>query len=81
MQYGEGQHTITARLDGSFNVANALDGHAVLVVAVDILVLELANLVNQHAKLVRDIRDVVIASLAPDGELLLQNMLARTLRY
>ena len=63
--------TVSAGLDGSLNVANALDGDTVLVVAVDELVLELTDLVNEHTELVGDIGDVVIETLAPDGELLL----------
>ena len=63
--------TVSAGLDGSFNVADALDGDTVLVVAVDKLVLELTNLVDEHTELVGDIGDVVIETLAPEGELLL----------
>jgi hypothetical protein len=66
--------TVAARLDRSLDVADTLDGHAVLVVAVDILVLKLTNLVDQHTKLVRDVRHIIVASLAPDGELLLQRV-------
>lgn len=58
--------TVSAGLDRSFNVANALDGHTILVVSVDKLVLKLANFVDQDTKLVRDIRNIVITSLAPD---------------
>ena len=63
--------TVSAGLDGSFNVANALDGDTILVVAVDELVLELTNLVDEHTELVGDIGDVIIETLAPNGELLL----------
>jgi hypothetical protein len=42
-----------------------------LVVAVDELVLELTDLVDEHTELVGDIGDVVIETLTPDGELLL----------
>ena len=63
--------TVSAGLDGSLNVANALDGDTVLVVAVDELVLKLTDLVNEHTELVSDIGDVVIETLAPDGKLLL----------
>ena len=63
--------TVSAGLYGCFNVANALDGHAVLVVAVDELVFELADFVDEDTQLVGDIGDVIIAALTPDGELLL----------
>ena len=63
--------TVSAGLDGSFNVANALDGDTILVVAVDELVLELTDLVDEHTELVGDIGDVIIETLAPNGELLL----------
>ena len=64
--------TVAARLDRRLDVADALDGHAVLIVAVDILVLEFTNLVYKNTKLVRDIGDIVVAGLSPDGQLLLR---------
>jgi hypothetical protein len=67
--------TVTAGLDRSFDVANALDGHSVLVVTVHVLVLELTDLVDEHTELVGDVRHVVVASLAPNGELLLNSQL------
>ena len=67
-----GRRTIPARLHGRLDVPYALHGDAVLVVAVDVLVLKLANLVQQHANLVGDIRDILIAVFTPEGELLLQ---------
>lgn len=63
--------TVTAGLDRRLDVADALHGDAVLVVAVDELVLELTDLVDENAELVGDVGDVVVAGLAPDGELLL----------
>ena len=47
--------TVSAGLNRSFDVANALDCDTVLVVAVHELVLELANLVNQNTEFVGDI--------------------------
>lgn len=71
--YGVGlfKLTISAGLDRCLDVADALDGNTVLVVAVDELVLELTNLVNQDSELVGNIGNIVVASLTPDGELLL----------
>jgi hypothetical protein len=66
------QLTITAGLDGGLNVTDALDRNAVLVVAVNILVLKLANLVDQDTELVSDIGNIIVACLSPDRELLLQ---------
>ena len=66
------QLTVTAGLDRGLNVTNALDRDTVLVVAVYILILELTNFVDEDTELVSDIRNIVVASLAPDGELLLE---------
>lgn len=46
---------VSAGLDGSFNVADALDSDTVLVVAVDELVFEFTDFVDQHTKLVCDV--------------------------
>lgn len=66
------QLTVTAGLDRGLNVANALDRDTVLVVAVYILILKLTDFVDEDTELVSDIRNIVVASLAPDGELLLE---------
>ena len=58
--------TVSRWLHTSLNVANALDGDTVLVVAIDKLVLELTDLVDEHTELVRNIRNIVIACLAPE---------------
>ena len=58
--------TVSAGLYGSLDVTDALDGDAVLVVAVDEEVLELTDLVDQDSKLVRHIRHVLVAGFAPD---------------
>lgn len=63
--------TVSAGLDGSLNVSDGLNRHSVLIVAIDILILKLANLVDQDTKLVRDIRNIVVTCLTPDGKLLL----------
>jgi hypothetical protein len=60
------QLTVTAGLDGRLNVADGLHGNTVLVVAVDELVLKLTNLVKQDTKLVGNVRNVIVACLAPD---------------
>lgn len=71
------QLTVSAGLNGCLNVTNALDGDTVLVVAVDKLVLQLTDLVDENAEFVGDVGNIIITSLAPDGELLLQCLLAR----
>ena len=65
------QRTVSAGLHRSFNVANALDRDAVLIVTINKLILKLADFIDQNAQLVRNIRDIIIASFTPEGELLL----------
>jgi hypothetical protein len=64
--------TVSAGLHGGLDVSDALDGDAVLVVAVDELILQLTDLVDQDTELVRDIRHILVAGLTPQGQLLLQ---------
>ena len=62
---------IAGWLDGGLDVADGLDGHAILIVAVDELVLKLADFVDQDAELVGYVGNIVVASFTPQGELLL----------
>jgi hypothetical protein len=63
--------TVSAGLYGCLDVADALDGDSVLVVAVDEQILQFADLVDQHSELVRHIRHILIAGFTPNRELLL----------
>jgi hypothetical protein len=65
---------VTRGLDRGFNVADRFDGYTVLIVAVDKLVFKFANLVDQDAKFVGYVADIVVASFAPDRKLLLERM-------
>lgn len=71
---GPGVLTVSAGLHGGLDVTDALDGDTVLVVAVDEHVLQLTDLVDQDTELIRDIRNVLVAGLTPEGELLLINV-------
>lgn len=42
-----------------------------MVVSVHVLILQLANLIKQNAELVSNVGNVLIAVLAPEGQLLL----------
>lgn len=64
---GDFLFAVTTGLDRGFDVPDALDGNAVLVVAVDELIFELADFVDQNPEFVGDIRDVVIARFTPNG--------------
>lgn len=66
-----GDLTVSAGLYGSLNVANTLNSHAVLVIAVDELVLQLTDLVDQDTELVGNIGHVLVTGFTPDGQLLL----------
>ena len=46
------EHTVSAWLHRSFDVANALDSHAVLVIAINELIFKFANFVDQNTELV-----------------------------
>ena len=60
------ERTVSAGLDGSLDIPNALDGNTVLVVSIHVLVLQFANFIEKHAELVCDIGYVFIAVLAPE---------------
>lgn len=59
--------TISARLYRSLDIPNTLYCHPVLIVSVNILVFELANLIKQDTEFVGDIRNILVTCLAPDG--------------
>lgn len=72
--WARGVLTVSAGLHGGLDVTDALNGDTVLVVAVDEHVLQLTDLVDQDTELIRDIRNVLVAGLTPEGELLLINV-------
>ena len=63
---------IATGLDGSFNVADALNGDTVLIVAIDELIFKLADFVDQDTELVCNVGDIVVACFTPDGQCLLK---------
>lgn len=69
--------TVTAGLNGSLDIADALDGDTVLVVPVDVLVLELPDLVKEDTEFVGDVRNVFVTGFAPQRELLLDKRYER----
>lgn len=68
---GDLRLAVAAGLDGRLDVPDRLDRDPILVVPVDELIFELADLVDQDAELVGDVGDVVVAGFAPEGQLLL----------
>jgi hypothetical protein len=57
---------VAGRLDGGFNVADGFDGYAVLIIAVNKLVFEFANLVDKDTELVGNIADIIVTCFAPN---------------
>ena len=58
--------TVSAGLDGSFDIADTLNCYAILVVTVNHLVLKLTNLVDQDTKLIGNIRDIIVTCFTPN---------------
>lgn len=63
---GKGSLTVTAGLNRGLDVTDALHRNSVLIVSVNILILQLADFVDEDTKLVGDVRDILICSLTPD---------------
>ena len=57
--------TVTAWLDGSLDVSNALNRHTVLVISVHKLVFQLSDFIDEHTELIGDIRDVIVSEFTP----------------
>lgn len=58
--------TVSAGLHGSFDVTDTLNCHAVLIVAVNHLVLKLSDFVDQNTELIGNIRNIIVTSLTPN---------------
>jgi len=63
--YLGGALTVAARLHRRLDVSDTLHRHAVLIISVDKLVFELADLVKENAELVGNVGNVFVASFAP----------------
>jgi len=61
---------VSAGLDRSLNITDALDSDTVLIITINIQVLEYADFIDQDAELVRYVGHVIVACLAPDRQLL-----------
>ena len=57
---------VARRLHRGFDVADRLDRNTVLVIAVDELVLELANFVDENAELIGYIAHIIVTCFAPN---------------
>lgn len=58
-------------MDGCLDVTDTFHGDAILVVAVNVLILEFGNLVDEDTQFVGDIGNILIAGLTPKRKLLL----------
>ena len=58
--------TVSAGLNGGFNVTDTLDSHTVLIVTVNKLILQFTDFVNQNTELVSDIGDIIITTFTPE---------------
>jgi hypothetical protein len=63
------QLTVSAWLYRCFNIPDALHGHPILVVAVDVLILEFTDFIEKNTQFVGNVRNVFVACLTPEREL------------